>query len=408
MIDFELEHCARHAPSARIKVVGVGGAGGNTLNHMLECDYEHVEFIAINTDAQALKLSKAPIKLQIGSKSTKGLGAGANPELGRQAAEEDSELIQKTLFDADIVFLTGGLGGGTGSGALPVVARLLKKQNILTIAVVTKPFEFEGKRRAVIAEQALESLRKEVDTLIVIPNQKLLTIADQNVSLINAFGMVNGVVNQFVHSIADIIARPGHINVDFADVKTIMKNMGMAVMGTGRASGSDRAQKAAHMAISSSLLENVSIAGARGILLNISGNSKLGLHEVSTAASLIYEQAHEDANIILGSVIDDSMGEDLAVTIIATGFKHDIQTQQPKSDVQVTPTTRAYSDNLEAQPVAEPQAHAASPAPQETKKPEPQAAIKADVATNINPNDIEVPTILRKMILEKQAQQPKN
>lgn len=400
MIDFERDSIVNQMPLARIKVVGVGGAGGNTLNYILEAPCENIECIAVNTDAQALKLSKAPINIQIGSKSTKGLGAGANPELGRQAAQEDSELLLKTLANADIVFLTGGFGGGTGSGALPVIASLLKKNNILTIAVVTKPFEFEGRRRAAIAEQALELLRKEVDTLIVIPNQKLLSFADQKVSLMQAFSMINNVIGQFVKSIADIITRPGHINVDFADVKTIMKDMGMAVMGTARAAGPDRAQKAAQQAISSPLLENISIAGARAILLNITGSSKLGLHEVSNAASMIYEQAHPDANIILGSVIDEAMGEEMAVTIIATGFTSVIAEKLP--DVQITPTLKDVSV-----PAMEP---LEEPAPSvEMSKPEApkESGFKHD-ASNVNPHDIEVPTILRKMIQEKQAQQLKN
>lgn len=319
MIDIDIESSLA-APMARIKVLGVGGAGGNAINSMLDAEYEGVDFIATNTDAQALRACKAPMKMQIGAKSTKGLGTGANPELGRKAAEEDREMILDALAGADLVFLVGGLGGGTGSGALPVIARLLKEKNILTIATVTKPFLFEGKRRMTTAEKALAELEKEVDTLVVIPNQRLLDHADKTVSLVNAFGRVNGAISQCIRSIADIIARPGQINVDFADVRAIMKNQGTALMGTGKAKGADRAREATLAAISSSPLETLSITGARGVLLTVAGNSMLGLHEVSTAASMIYEAADENANIILGSVIDESLGEEMVVTIIATGF----------------------------------------------------------------------------------------
>ena len=384
MIDFENDNLADQTSAARIKVLGVGGAGGNTINSMIDSEYSGVEFIAANTDAQALKSSKAPLKLQLGSKSTKGLGAGANPELGKRAAEEDLETIEKYLSGADVVFLTGGLGGGTGSGALPVIARVLKDHGILTIAVITKPFEFEGKRRMTVANQALELLKKDVDTLIVIPNQKLLDITDQQVSLINAFGLINNVVHQFVRSISDIITCPGHINVDFADVKAIMKDMGLAVMGTGRASGIDRAQEAALEAITSPLLENMDIKGARGVLLNITGSSKLGLHEVSAATSIIYEQAHKDASIILGAVIDESMGDEVSVTIIATGFESEMETQPA---IQVKPTTRHHETMQE--PVQE----------------APRVSVqKQETHIIINTDDIEVPTALRRMAQEQQSQ----
>lgn len=306
---------------ATIKVIGVGGAGGNTINSMIDAGYEGIEFIVANTDAQALRVSKAPHKIQLGVKSTKGLGSGANPELGRRAAEEDLDKVMEAVGEADIVFLAGGMGGGTGSGALPVIARALKNNGILTVAIVTKPFVFEGKRRSRVAEQAIELLKKEVDTLIVVPNQKLLGVVDQNVSMINAFSMINEILNQSVKGISDILTKPGHINVDFADMREIMRGMGLAVMGTGRASGPERAQQAAQAAISSPLLENMNITGARGVLLNISGGINLGLHEISDAASIIYEQADPDANIILGSVIDPTLTDDVIVTIIATGFE---------------------------------------------------------------------------------------
>jgi cell division protein FtsZ len=322
MILFEEEKKdGRIAPLASIKVVGVGGAGGNTVNSIVASGHDGIECVVANTDAQALNTSKADHKVQIGLKSTKGLGTGANPELGEKAAEEDIDSIMEAIGNADVVFLTGGMGGGTGSGGLPVVARALREKGILSVAVVTKPFLFEGKRRAKVAEEALAVLRKEVDTLLVIPNQRLLDVVDESVSMIDAFEMINDVLCQSVKGISDIITKPGHINVDFSDVRTIMKDKGLAVMGTGRASGPHRAKDAAMQAITSPLLENMSIEGAHAVLLNITGGKDLGLHEISQAASVIYAQAHEDANIIIGSVIDESMKDFISVTIIATGFE---------------------------------------------------------------------------------------
>ena len=384
MIDFEKE-IKKQAPIAQIKVIGIGGAGNNTINCMVTSGLENIEFIAANTDAQTLELSKAEHKLQLGAKLTKGLGSGSNPEIGKRAAEEDLEKIQECVEDADIVFLTGGLGGGTGSGALPVVARQLKEKNILSIAVVTKPFEFEGKRRMKIADEALERLKKEVDTIIVIPNQKLLAVTDKKMSLIDAFDMVNNVIGQFVKSISDIIAYPGHINVDFADIKTIMKNMGVAVMGTGRASGPERAEEATLQAISSPLLEEHSIKGARGILLNITGSKDLGLHEVSAAASLLYEQADEDASIVLGSVIDDTMGDEVAVTIIATGFAS--QTQKVAQAVEA-PAVQVPS--IQDEPVIQTFAE--------------KLETEQKSCDTLNPDDLEIPAVLRRMLKEQQSQ----
>jgi cell division protein FtsZ len=319
MFDFDIDKMKVLLP--KIKVIGIGGAGGNTVNSMIDSACEGIEFIAANTDAQALEFSKASNKMQLGIKSTKGLGTGANPALGKRAAEEDIDKVLEVVGDAEIVFVTGGMGGGTGSGALPVIAKALRDKGILTIAVVTRPFLFEGKRRQLVAEKAIEEVKKSVDTLIIIPNQKLLEITDQKVSMIDAFAMINNVLTQSVRGIADIITKPGHINVDFADVKTIMKDMGLAVMGTACAEGHERAAQAALEAITSPLLENMSIEGARGVLLNISGGPSLGLHEVSQAAQVIYEQADEHANIILGSVIDESLGDKVVVTVIATGFE---------------------------------------------------------------------------------------
>ena len=303
-----------------IKVIGVGGAGGNTVNSIIASGYQGVEYIVANTDAQALNISKAAQVIQLGVKSTKGLGTGADPEVGRRATEEDLDKVLEAVGQADIVFLVAGMGGGTGSGGLPVIANALRENGVLTIAIVTKPFQFEGKRRMRVAQEAIERLAQEVDALLMIPNQKLLEVVDETVSMIDAFSMINDVLGQSVRGISDIITRPGHINVDFADVRAIMKGCGLAVMGTGRASGPDRARQAALQAISSPLLENMSVEGARGVLLNITGGKSLSLHEISQAAAIIYKQAHEDANIILGSVIDESLEDEVVVTIIATGF----------------------------------------------------------------------------------------
>lgn len=327
MIDFEVAHTNRTKSSVLIKVLGIGGAGGNTLNSIVESGCNEIECIAINTDAQALELSKAKTKIQIGIKSTKGLGTGADPLIGRRAAEEDIDKVIEAIGDADIVFLTAGMGGGTGSGALPVIVKALKERGVLAVTIVTKPFEFEGKRRAKVAEDIIKQLESIVDTLIIIPNQRLLALSDPHVAMIDAFGMINTILSQSVRSISDIITRPGHINVDYADVRAIMKDRGIAVMGTGKASGPDRAGMAALQAISSPLLENMSIEGAHGVLLNITGSKTLTLHELSQAAAIVYQSAHEDANIILGTVIDESLKDEVMVTIIATGFE---QTQNQK------------------------------------------------------------------------------
>ncbi len=321
MLEFELQENQNELNAiATIKVIGVGGAGGNTVNSMIDAGYKNIEFLVANTDAQALKLSKAHHKIQLGVKSTKGLGTGAHPEIGKRAAEEDLDKILEIIGDADVVFLAAGMGGGTGSGASPVIAKALKEKGILTIAIVTKPFTFEGKRRMRTAQESIDALKKEVDTLIIIPNQKLLENVGPDVSMIEAFEMINDVLNQSIKGISDIITKPGHINVDFADLKTIMKDMGLAVMGTAKATGPNRAKEAAEKAISSDLLENMSIKGAQSVLLNITGGTNLGIYEISQAASVIYEQADEDAHIILGSVIDPQLKDEVTVTIIATGF----------------------------------------------------------------------------------------
>jgi cell division protein FtsZ len=304
---------------AVIKVVGIGGGGVNAVNRMIDAGLKGVEFIAINTDAQALLMSDADVKLDIGRTLTRGLGAGSDPEVGRQAAEEHREEIEEVLKGADMVFITAGKGGGTGTGGAPVVAEIAKSLGALTIGVVTRPFQFEGRRRSVQAEQGIQKLKEKVDTLIVIPNDRLLTVSNEKTSVLNAFKMADEVLLQGVQGITDLITTPGLINTDFADVKMIMSNAGSALMGIGYGSGEGRAVAAARAAISSPLLE-ASIEGARGILLNISGGSALGLFEVNEAAEIIHSVAHPDANIIFGAVIDDEMGDEVRVTVIAAGF----------------------------------------------------------------------------------------
>lgn len=306
--------------TATIKVIGIGGAGNNAVNRMVESGIKGVEFIAVNTDRQALLLSKAASKIQIGEKITRGLGAGANPDIGAQAAEESKSEIAEALRGADMVFVTAGMGGGTGTGAAPIVAATAKEMGILTIGVVTKPFTFEGKKRLSQAERGVESLKGKVDTLVVIPNDKLLQIIDRKTSIVEAFKMADDVLRQGVQGISDLIAIPGLVNLDFADVKTIMLNTGMAHMGIGRASGENRAEDAAKQAIQSPLLET-SIEGARGVIINITGGNNLGLHEVNTAAELVQRSVDPEANIIFGAVIDESLDEDIVITVIATGFE---------------------------------------------------------------------------------------
>ena len=318
--------------TATIKVIGVGGAGNNAVNRMIEAGIKNVEFIAVNTDRQALQLSKASTKIQIGEKLTRGLGAGANPDIGAQAAEESRTEVAEALRGADMVFVTAGMGGGTGTGAAPIVAGTAKEMGILTIGVVTKPFTFEGKKRLAQAERGIESLKGKVDTLVVIPNDKLLQVIDRKTSIIEAFRMADDVLRQGVQGISDLIAVPGLINLDFADVKTIMLDSGMAHMGIGRASGENRAEDAAKQAIQSPLLET-SIEGARGVIINITGGSDVGLHEANTAAELVQRSADPEANIIFGSVTDDSMGDEIQITVIATGFENEDEKVQKATDI---------------------------------------------------------------------------
>lgn len=394
MIDLELEHPRKQ--TASIKVVGVGGAGGNTVNSIIKSGSQHIEFIAANTDAQALEQSKATHKIQIGIKSTKGLGTGTNPEIGRRSAEEDLDKILKAIGDADIVFLAGGMGKGTGSGALPVIAHALKELGILTIAVVTKPFTFEGKRRAIVAQAAIEALAKEVDALIIIPNQKLLDIVGDTVSMTDAFAMINDVLSQSITGISDIITRPGHINVDFADVKAIIKDTGLAIMGTGRASGANRARQAAISAITSPVLETMDIQGAKGVVLNITGGKDLGLHEISQAASVIYEKADENANIIIGSVIDEAMTDEISVTVIATGFCAD------KKEVKEAPQAAAVVQPVEEVVVPEQRQQEVKMDTRHARQITGQEASEFKNTIDKELEDLDVPAFLRRKQIEKQ------
>ncbi len=321
---------------ARIKVIGVGGGGSNAVNRMITAGLEGVEFLVANTDVQALKESRASVKIQIGAKLTKGLGAGANPDVGRQAALEDTDKIIEALEDSDMVFVTTGLGGGTGTGAAPIVASLAAELNALTVAVVTKPFAFEGKRRLAQAERGLADLKECVDTVITIPNERLLATLERGTSLFDAFQIADDILRQAVQGISDLITVPGLINLDFADVKTVMQGMGMALMGTGTASGENRAVEAAKKAISSRLLEEGSIQGARGVLLNITGGPDLLLHEVSEASAIIHDAADADANIIFGAVLDERMKDEVKITVIATGFDRRAEAMGLGSSVHAT------------------------------------------------------------------------
>lgn len=355
--------------TATIKVIGVGGGGTNAVNRMVDSGIRGVEFVAVNTDRQALLLSKAASKIQIGEKITRGLGAGANPDIGAQAAEESKSEITEALRGADMVFVTAGMGGGTGTGAAPIVAACAKEMGILTIGVVTKPFTFEGKKRLSQADRGIESLKSKVDTLVVIPNDKLLQVIDRKTSIVEAFKMADDVLRQGVQGISDLIAVPGLVNLDFADVKTIMLNTGMAHMGIGRASGESRAEEAAKQAVQSPMLET-SIEGARGVIINITGGTNLGLHEVNTAAELVQRSVDPEANIIFGAVIDETLEEDIVITVIATGFEDD-----ERNKLGSMPVNKIVDKALE-------QTFKANPAPAET------ATAPA--------SDIDIPSFLRK------------
>jgi cell division protein FtsZ len=371
---------------AKIKVIGVGGGGCNAINRMIRAKVEGVEFITANTDLQALKMSQAPLKLQLGAKLTKGLGAGANPEVGRKAALEDTDKIIEALEGADMIFITSGLGGGTGSGAAPVVASLASELGALSVAVVTKPFAFEGKRRMLQAEQALQDLVGVVDTVIVIPNERLMETVERGTSFFDAFRIADDILRQAVQGISDIITVPGIINRDFADVKAIMHGQGYAVMGTAVANGASRAVDAANRAIASPLLEDNSIQGAQGILINICGSSSLSLHEVHEASSVIQKAAHENANIIFGAVMDENMKDSIKITVIAAGFKETAKNKAQQKQSVLPRTWKAGRDIAVQQELPEAPPSVVHQVAQNVR----------EVAPEVPKDDLDVPTFLRR------------
>jgi cell division protein FtsZ len=388
---------------AIIKVVGIGGGGVNAVNRMIEVGLKGVEFIAINTDAQALLMSDADVKLDIGRELTRGLGAGANPEVGGKAAEDHAEEIEEVLKGADMVFVTAGEGGGTGTGGAPVVARIARSLGALTIGVVTRPFAFEGARRKKSADEGIDRLREEVDTLIVIPNDRLLQISDRNVSVMDAFRQADQVLLQGVSGITDLITTPGLINVDFADVKAVMSNAGSALMGIGSARGEDRAIAAAEMAVSSPLLE-ASIDGAHGVLLSVAGGSDLGIFEISQAAGMVADAVHADANIIFGAIIDDALGDEVRITVIAAGFDGGVPPKKRevgsslRRDARPQQTQEEMRAAVAARPQAEPRAEEA-PA-QEEAPAEPQPVVPVGARPTATPmqfddDDLDVPDFLK-------------
>jgi cell division protein FtsZ len=388
--------------AARIKVIGVGGGGGNAVNRMIDAQLRGIEFIAANTDQQALNKCRAPIKLQIGGLLTKGLGAGADPDIGRKAALEDTEHILETLEGADMVFLTAGLGGGTGTGAAPIIASLAAEIGALTVAVVTKPFGFEGRRRMQQAERGVEELRNAVDTLITIPNERLLNFVERGTPLSEAFRIADDVLRQAVQGISDLITIPGEVNVDFADVRTIMTGMGMALMGTGVAKGEHRAIESAQRAISSPLLEETSIQGAKGVLINISGGHDLTLHEVAEAARIIADAVDPDANIISGMVIDPQLEEAMKVTVIATGFDRSVDDRPSRSTVSFSRPAPAPVFTAAAPPPAEREEEPKSPLDVPFYR-KAVANQRGDDPNGFGPNwsnvdDYDIPTVLRKQM----------
>lgn len=367
---------------ANIKVIGVGGGGNNAVNRMIEHGVQGVDFIAVNTDAQALNLSKAEYRLQIGNKLTRGLGAGANPEVGKKAAEESREQLEEVLRGADMVFVTAGMGGGTGTGAAPVIASIARDLGALTVGVVTRPFSFEGRKRQTQAIGGIAAMKEAVDTLIVIPNDKLLQIVDKSTPMLEAFREADNVLRQGVQGISDLIATPGLINLDFADVKTIMSDKGSALMGIGIATGENRATEAAKKAISSPLLET-SIDGAKGVIMNITGGSNLSLFEVQEAADIVASASDEEVNMIFGSVINENLNDEIIVTVIATGFSDDILTQ-PQRQQSARPTIRG------GQAQAQPQAPIRERVQEQPVQQEPQRQVQQQ-----QDDVLEIPTFLR-------------
>ena len=384
---------------ASIKVVGIGGGGGNAVNRMVEEGLGGVEFIAINTDAQALMLSKAKTRVRVGDKLTRGLGAGGNPEVGRKAAEESADELYEVLRGADMVFITSGMGGGTGTGGAPVIAQVAKELGALTIGVATRPFTFEGSRRIQAAEAGIEALKSQVDTLIVIPNDRLLQIVDKRASLQDAFGMADDVLRQGIQGISELITVPGLINLDFADVRTIMSEGGAALMAVGRATGDERARQAAEEAISSSLLD-VTIDGARGILFNVTGGPGMSLFEVNEAAAIIKETAHPDVNLIFGAVVDENMGDDVRITVIATGFEQSrvstrrpatTTTTKPRPAAQPRPAPRQEQAPAEQQPAAQAEEQPAEVPAQPARKVEDEFTSRV-----YDTDDLDIPAFLRR------------
>ncbi len=376
--------------NAVIKVVGVGGGGGNAVKHMLESNLDGVEFICANTDSKALVGLDSGITLQLGTTVTKGLGAGANPNIGRDSALEDQEKITELLTGADMVFITAGMGGGTGTGAAPIIAKVARELGILTVAVVTKPFPFEGRRRAKVAEEGVKELRDNVDSLITVPNERLLPVLGKNISLLKAFGEANNVLLNAVQGITDLIMRPGLINVDFADVQTVMKEMGMAMMGSGSATGEDRARVAAEAAIHNPLLEDINLKGARGVLVNITANDEVGLSEFTEVGNIIEEYASEDATVVIGCAIDPSVGEEMRVTVVATGLEGKGSSAQMQSAVGAsvsmsTTVSEPATQSAPVQPAAEERAqvNVVPPKPESTKSAvEANAAAPAETKLN--------------------------
>ena len=394
---------------ATIRVVGVGGGGGNAVNRMIDSELRGIEFITANTDLQALRKCRAPLKLQIGGTRTRGLGAGGDPEIGRESALEDTDAILEMLEGSDMVFLTAGLGGGTGTGAVPIIASLAAEIGALTVAVVTRPFAFEGKRRSDLALQGLDELRSAVDTVISIPNERLLSFVDRGTPLSEAFRIADDVLRQAVQGISDLITVPGEVNVDFADVKTIMTGMGMALMGTGIAKGETRALEAAQRAISSPLLEDTSIEGAKGVLINISGGRDLALHEVAEAAQVVAEAVDVDANIISGMVIEEDMDDEMKVTVIATGFQQAELGYHPRP-IRPIPAFHDVDEVEEAEDLMDPAPETAEVEPPGIEAEEEQelpfyrkvlAQENSDDPSGFGPNwsevdDFDIPTVLRK------------
>jgi len=408
-----IEFMEVESSGAQIRVVGVGGGGNNAINTMIKAGMEGVDFVAANTDSQALATNLAPVKIQLGESLTRGLGAGANPEIGRNAALESKDRFAEVLEGADMVFVTAGMGGGTGTGGAPVIADVARSLGCLTVGVVTRPFRFEGKRRGRQAEQGINELKSAVDTLITIPNEKLIELAGENLTMMDAFSKVDQVLCNAVQGISDLVVVPGMVNVDFADVRTVMQARGMALMGTGRAQGQNRALEAVHRAVSSPLLEEVAIQGATGILINVTGGTDLRLFEVNECATFIQDQAHDDANIIFGAVVDERMGTDLSVTVIATGFENhsELITERPTQELRVRPEDLDIPTHIrrntrfaelqsvppqserpvaERLPVARPAAAIAQPVR------ELRSVADSDLAQELEDEELDVPTFLRR------------